>query len=95
MNFLLDTPISKLSENCLHEILFGTQKLIKILGENGVHQVLNGYEGVCNFILRHHKEGGNKIKRWAANFLQKQTVNNVMVLDLKIITSGIRYLIKT
>ena len=69
--FSLDTPISKLSETCLHEILFGTQKLIKILGENGVHQVLNGYEGVCNFILRHHKEGGNKIKRWAANFLQK------------------------
>ena len=33
--------------------------------------MLNGYEGICNFILRHHKEGGNKIKRWAANFLQK------------------------
>ena len=69
--------------------------MIKILGENGVHQVLNGYEGVCNFILRHHKEGGNKIKDGLLIFYKKQTVNNVMVLDLKIITSGIRYLIKT
>ena len=74
-NFSLDTPIIDLSKECLDEILFGTQKLIKILGDNGVHQILNGYEGVCNFILRHHKEGGNKIKRWASNFLLKKKCN--------------------
>ena len=74
-NFSLDTPIIDLSKECIDEILFGTQKLIKILGDNGVHQILNGYEGVCNFILRHHKEGGNKIKRWASNFLLKKKCN--------------------
>ena len=45
--------------------------MIKILGDNGVHQVLNGYEGIGNFILRQHKDGGNKIKRWASSFMNK------------------------
>jgi excinuclease ABC subunit A len=74
-NCELTTPIEKLSEDCLNEVLYGTTKLIKILGDNGIHQVLNGYEGVGNFILRHHKEGGNKIKRWASGFMQKEVCN--------------------
>ncbi len=71
-NFDLNTPIEKLSAVCLEEILQGTPKLIKILGENGIHQILNGYEGVGNFIIRQHKEGGNKIKRWASSFMNKK-----------------------
>ena len=72
-NFELNTPIEKLSAVCLEEVLQGTPKLIKILGENGIHQILNGYEGVGNFIIRQHKEGGNKIKRWASSFMNKKT----------------------
>ena len=34
--------------------------------------MLNGFEGVVNFISRHHKEGGNKIKRWASSFMNKK-----------------------
>ncbi len=71
-NFELNTPIEKISKECLNDILYGTNKLIKILGSNGVHKVLNGYEGLGNFIQRHHKEGGNKIKRWAAGFMNKK-----------------------
>ena len=70
--FELETPIEKISDECLNQILYGTNELIKVLGENGVHQVLNGYEGVGNFIQRQHKEGGNKIKRWASNFMNKK-----------------------
>ena len=67
----LESPIEKISTQCLNEILYGTNQLIKILGDNGVHQVLNGYEGIGNFILRQHKDGGNKIKRWASSFMNK------------------------
>ena len=70
--FELETPIEKISDECLNQILYGTNELIKVLGENGVHQVLNGYEGVGNFIQRQHKDGGNKIKRWASNFMNKK-----------------------
>ena len=71
-NFNLDSPIKDIEESCLHKILYGTTDFIKVLGENGVHDVLNGFEGVVNFISRHHKEGGNKIKRWASNFMNKK-----------------------
>ena len=70
--FELETPIEKISEECMTQILYGTNELIKVLGENGVHQVLNGYEGVGNFIQRQHKAGGNKIKRWASSFMNKK-----------------------
>ena len=72
----LDTPLNKISQQCLNQILYGTNQLIKILGDNGVHQVLNGYEGVWNFIQRQHKSGGNKIKRWASSFMNKKVCNN-------------------
>ena len=72
----LDSPIEKISAECINEILYGTNQLIKILGENGVHQVLNGYEGIGNFIQRQHKDGGNKIKRWASSFMNKNICNS-------------------
>ena len=70
--FNLDTSIKDIEETCLQKILYGTSEFIKVLGDNGVHDVLNGFEGVVNFISRHHKEGGNKIKRWASNFMNKK-----------------------
>ena len=70
--FELDTPIEKITSECMNQILYGTNELIKILGENGVHQVLNGYEGIGNFIQRQHKGGGNKIRRWASSFMNKK-----------------------
>ena len=68
----LDTSIDKIDEACMNLILNGTNQFMKILGENGVHQVLNGYEGIGNFIQRQHKDGGNKIKRWASSFMNKK-----------------------
>tara|TARA_B100000768_G_scaffold68159_1_gene65554 strand:- start:5077 stop:7884 length:2808 start_codon:yes stop_codon:yes gene_type:complete len=69
--FELETPVEKITDECMNQILYGTNELIKVLGENGVHQILNGYEGVGNFIQRQHKDGGNKIKRWASSFMNK------------------------
>ena len=70
--FELETPVEKITDECMNQILYGTNEFIKVLGENGVHQVLNGYEGVGNFIQRQHKDGGNKIKRWASSFMNKK-----------------------
>lgn len=70
--FELETPIEKINDECINQILYGTNELIRVLGDNGVHQVLNGYEGMGNFIQRQHKDGGNKIKRWASNFMNKK-----------------------
>ena len=79
----LETPLNKISQQCLNQILYGTNQLIKILGDNGVHQVLNGYEGVWNFIQRQYKSGGNKIKRWASSFMNKKVCNNCNGTRLK------------
>ena len=72
----LDTAINKISQECLNQLLYGTNQLMKILGDNGVHQVLNGYEGIGNFVQRQHKSGGNKIKRWASSFMNKKICNS-------------------
>ncbi len=79
----LESPIEKISTQCLNEILYGTNQLIKILGENGIHQVLNGYEGIGNFIQRQHKDGGNKIKRWASSFMNKNICSSCKGSRLK------------
>ncbi len=82
-NYDLNTPIEKLNKECLNDILNGTTQLVKILGENGIHQILNGYEGLANFIQRQHKEGGNKIKRWASGFMNKKICPNCKGSRLK------------
>jgi len=81
--FELDTEIEKISDECMNQMLYGTNELIKVLGENGVHQVLNGYEGVGNFIQRQHKDGGNKIKRWASSFMNKKVCESCQGARLK------------
>ena len=81
--FDLETPIEKISDEAMNQILYGTNELIKVLGENGVHQVLNGFEGVGNFIQRQHKDGGNKIKRWASNFMNKKVCESCQGARLK------------
>ena len=72
----LDSPINKISQECLNQLLYGTNQLMKNIGDNGVHQVLNGYEGIGNFIQRQHKSGGNKIKRWASSFMNKKVCDS-------------------
>ena len=72
-NFSLDDPISSIDENTLNEILYGNNKFIKVLGENGIHEVVSNFEGIVNIINRQQKEGTNRSKRWAENFTNKNT----------------------
>ena len=74
--FEIDQPISKIEDGTLNEILYGSNKLIKMLGENGIHDVVSNFEGIINIISRQQKEGTNRNKRWAENFTNKNTCSS-------------------
>ena len=61
-----NTPVKKLSKQLLDVILYGTKHL-----ESGKESEIE-FEGIWNFILRHHKEGSPSVRRWAAGFMKKK-----------------------
>lgn len=70
----LDTPIKKIPEDVLNTLLYGSDELIKVLGENGVHEIVSNFEGIINFVGRHKDETASKqILRWAESFTNKIT----------------------
>ena len=69
----IEEPISSISQATINDILYGSNKLIKMLGENGIHDIVSNFEGIINIINRQQKEGTNRSKRWAENFTNKNT----------------------
>jgi len=68
----LSTPIKDISEEVLNKLLYGTDELIKIIGNSGVHEVVSNFEGIINFVTRHQKDQSSKgIQRWADSFTNK------------------------
>ena len=68
----LTTPLKDISEEILNRLLYGTDELIKIVGNSGVHEVVSNFEGIINFVTRHQKDQGSKgIQRWADSFTNK------------------------
>ena len=68
----------------MNEILYGSNnKLIKIIGNSGIHEVVSNFEGIINIINRQQKEGSNKVKRWADNFTNKTTCKTCKGTRLK------------
>ena len=67
--YTLDTKVQEIEEELLNKILYGTDELIKILGDSGIHQVVSSFEGVVNFVLRQKDDDSSKsIQRWAESF---------------------------
>jgi excinuclease ABC subunit A len=65
----LDSKVKDLPKDILHKVLFGTDEMIRVLGESGIHEVVTNFEGVINFVLRHQHDDTNKsIQRWAESF---------------------------
>ena len=65
----LDTPIHKIPEDVLNTLLYGTDELIKVLGDNGVNEMVSNFEGIINFVSRHKDETSSvQILRWAESF---------------------------
>ncbi len=68
----LNTPIGKIPEDVLNTLLYGTDDVVKILGENGVHEIVSNFEGIINFVSRHKEDSSSKqIQRWAESFTNK------------------------
>ena len=67
----LNHSINSIDKDTLNEILYGSNKLIKIIGNSGVHEVVSNFEGIINIITRQQKEGSTKVKRWVDNFTNK------------------------
>ncbi len=71
--FKLESKISDLPEELLNKLLYGTDDLIKIVGNSGVHEVVSNFEGIINFVTRHQKDQSSKsIQRWADSFTNKK-----------------------
>ena len=75
-NFSLDDPVSSIDESIINEILYGNNKFIKVLGSNGVHEVVSNFEGIINIIHRQQRDGTTKSKRWAESFTNKNTCSH-------------------
>lgn len=70
----LDTPIHKVPEHVLNILLYGSDEIIKFLGDNGVNEIVSNFEGIINFVTRHKDETSSKqIQRWAESFTNKTT----------------------
>ncbi len=70
----LDTAINKIPKEVLNTLLYGSDELIKVLGDNGVHEIVSNFEGIINFVDRHKDETASKqILRWAESFTNKTT----------------------
>lgn len=70
----LDSPIHKIPEEVLNTLLYGSDEIIKFLGDNGVNEIVSNFEGIINFVSRHKDETTSKqIQRWAESFTNKTT----------------------
>lgn len=65
----LDTKIKDIPEDLLRKILYGTDEIIKVLGNSGIHEVVSTFEGVIDFVMRQMDDDTSKsIQRWAEGF---------------------------
>lgn len=65
----LTTKVKDIPEPLLKKILYGTDEIIKVLGDSGIHEVVSTFEGVINFIMRQKDDDSSKsIQRWAEGF---------------------------
>lgn len=65
----LGTKVKDIPEDLLRKILYGTDEIIKVLGNSGIHEVVSTFEGVINFVLRQKDDDSSKsIQRWAEGF---------------------------
>jgi len=72
-----NTSINKLSKELFDAILYGTQNV-----ESKTNEIPE-FEGIYNFILRHHKDGAPSVRRWAAGFMIKKECKTCSGFRLK------------
>lgn len=76
LNFTLDTPIEKISEEAINTILFGSDDLFKMSqhpdSANTNYSIT--FEGIVNFIIKQNDEQSSPaIEKWVQSFMNKTT----------------------
>ncbi len=65
----LTTKVQDIPDELLRKILYGTDEIIKVLGNSGIHEVVSTFEGVINFVMRQKDDDSSRsIQRWAESF---------------------------
>jgi len=67
--FSLTTPINKLPEEVLQEILYGSENPVQVSSEKYQKDYTIQYEGVINYLKRHHEEGTEKTQENLQDFV--------------------------
>lgn len=66
------TPFNEISEDTLSKLLNGTSEYIKVLGNNGINEVVSSFEGISNYLVRYASESQSaSSKKWAEAFMNK------------------------
>jgi len=69
----LTTPIEKLPEGLYKEILYGSEKILKVYSPKyQTHYMLN-FEGIIPYMKKQYEEGSEKVHTWAKDFLEIKT----------------------
>jgi excinuclease ABC subunit A len=71
-NYSLSDPISKLNEQVINILLFGTDEVIKVKSHSGIagSNYSLSFEGIINFIKRLNTENPTaSIQKWSADFM--------------------------
>lgn len=67
-----NTPFSDLPETVISTLLNGTNEYIKVLGNNGINEVVTSFEGIASYLSRHANEKDSpSSKKWAESFMNK------------------------
>lgn len=67
--FSLTTPLEKLPKEVLDEVLYGSDEPIKVSSSKYQKEYTLQYEGVVNYLKRHHDEGGEKMQESIQDYI--------------------------
>lgn len=70
--FTLDTPVSEIAEEALDTILYGSDEMLKVKGEERGSSFSMNFEGIINFLVRQQQEQNSKtLEKWVESFMNE------------------------
>ncbi|TAF66687.1 MAG: excinuclease ABC subunit UvrA [Cytophagales bacterium] len=69
----LSTPIEKIPQAILHEILYGTEDTVAIFSEKAQRTWNSTFMGIIPYLKKQSEEGTEKIQEWVRDFIQTIT----------------------
>ncbi len=69
----ITTPVEKIPEDLIKEILYGSERLLQVYSEKYQRPWNSTFEGVIPFMQRQQEEGSEKMQDWLRDFIQVDT----------------------